>query len=220
MLALTRLQTRRALFLLISFHIIIIAASNYLVQLPFQIGPIHSTWGTLTFPFIFLATDLTVRIFGAREARKIIFAAMLPALVFSYLFSVVFVDGSFQGFAGLSTWNTFVFRIALASFTAYVLGQLLDIRVFSKLRKNTRWWIAPAASTVAGNLIDTAVFYAIAFFRCSDPFMASHWVEIGCVDYAFKLLVSLALFLPLYGVVLKVLTEAILTEPTARMKLS
>jgi len=199
MLALTTAQKKRALTTLALFHIFIIAASNYLVQLPFQIFGLHTNWGTFSFPFIFLATDLTVRIFGATEARKIILAAMLPALGLSYLISVIFSGGSFQGIAGLAEFNTFVFRIALASFTAYILGQLLDIKVFSKLRQNRRWWVAPSASTVAGNLLDTAIFYSVAFWASSDAFMASHWPEIAALDYAFKLLVSILLFLPLYG---------------------
>ena len=56
-----------------AFPYFIIAASNYLVQFPFQIFGIFTTWGAFSFPFIFLATDLTVRIFGAPLARRIIF---------------------------------------------------------------------------------------------------------------------------------------------------
>ena len=95
-------QKRFALILLSLFHIFIITASNYFVQIPFEINlkltalgfsddfSFHSTWGTLTFPFIFLATDLTVRVFGAKEARWIIFIVMIPALIVSYIVSVVF----------------------------------------------------------------------------------------------------------------------------------
>jgi len=217
MLTLTTAQMQRALVFLIAFHIVIIAASNYLVQVPFQIFGMHTTWGTFTFPFIFLATDLTVRVFGAHDARKIVFGAMLPALLISYIVSVLFYEGKFQGLAGLAGFDTFVFRIALASFTAYVLGQLLDIKVFSRLRQNNRWWVAPGASTIIGNLIDTIIFYSIAFWASSDAFMASHWPEIAALDYAFKLVVSILLFLPLYGFVLKAITDKILTEPVCKV---
>lgn len=212
MLSLTAAQKKRALIILALFHIFIIAASNYLVQIPFQIFGLHTNWGTFSFPFIFLATDLTVRIFGAGEARKIIMTAMLPALIFSYVISVVFSQGTFQGFTGLAEFNSFVFRIALASFTAYILGQLLDIKVFSKLRQNRRWWVAPSASTIAGNLLDTAIFYSVAFYASTDPFMAAHWPEIAALDYAFKLIVSMLLFVPLYGALLHYLTDRILAD--------
>ncbi len=211
MLQLTEAQIQRALFLLVSFHIFIIAISNYLVQIPFQVFGLHTTWGTFSFPFIFLATDLTVRIFGAARARRIIFSAMLPALVLSYLISVLFYEGLFQGAPALQGLNIFVFRIALASFTAYVIGQLLDIKVFSRLRRNRRWWVAPSASTVVGNLLDTVVFYGIAFLASSDPFMALHWPEIAALDYAFKLCISIIFFLPLYGILLHWLSEKILS---------
>ncbi|MFN2354978.1 MAG: 7-cyano-7-deazaguanine/7-aminomethyl-7-deazaguanine transporter [Desulfopila sp.] len=219
MLSLTAMQARRARITLTSFHIFIIAASNYLVQLPFTIFGMHTNWGTFSFPFIFLATDLTVRIFGAPDARKIVLSAMFPALLLSYVISVIFSQGSFTGIAGLTVFNSFVFRIALASFTAYILGQLLDIKVFSRLRHNKRWWVAPSASTILGNLLDTVIFYGVAFWACSDTFMAAHWPEIAALDYGFKLLVSLLLFLPLYGILLRFLMNTILLERTRPLTL-
>ncbi|WP_299802912.1 7-cyano-7-deazaguanine/7-aminomethyl-7-deazaguanine transporter [uncultured Shewanella sp.] len=215
MLMLTPAQLRRALLLLASFHIVIICASNYLVQLPFQIFGFHTTWGAFSFPFVYLATDLTVRIFGQQAARKIIFLAMLPALIISYLMGVIFHQGSFQGAEALLEFNNFVFRIAFASFAAYLVGQLMDIFVFARLRETKSWWVAPSASTIVGNLIDTIVFFGLAFYASTDEFMAAHWPEIATVDYGFKLIVSLGLFLPAYGLLLKFLQDKILQD-TAR----
>ena len=186
---------------LIAFHIIIIAASNYLVQIPVTIAGFHSTWGTFTFPLIFLATDLTVRLLGAQSARKVILKVMIPALIISYVISVIFFEGQFQGLEGLASFNTFVFRIAFASFIAYVVGQLIDILIFNKLRQKASWWVAPSASTIIGALIDTFVFFGVAFYASTDAFMAANWVEIAWVDYAFKLLVSVIFFIPAYGVI-------------------
>ncbi|MBD1559643.1 7-cyano-7-deazaguanine/7-aminomethyl-7-deazaguanine transporter [Vibrio sp. S9_S30] len=213
----TPAQQRNALFFLVLFHLIIIASSNYLVQLPFTILGFHTTWGAFTFPFIFLATDLTVRIFGAVLARKIIFLVMLPALVVSYLLSVVFFEGQFQGFGPLSEFNLFVARIALASFMAYMLGQILDVHVFTRLRQMKAWWVAPTCSTLIGNALDTLAFFSIAFYQSSDPFMAEHWTEIALVDYGFKLIISLGLFVPMYGVLLNYIVKK-LTFVTAELK--
>lgn len=210
MLSLTASQYRRCLTAMVAFHILIIAASNYLVQLPFTIAGVHTTWGAFSFPFIFLATDLTVRLFGKTPARLIIARVMIPALLVSYLLSVLFEKGEFRSLAALTHFNLFVARIALASFMAYVIGQLLDIQVFDRLRRNARWWVAPAISTIFGNLADTFAFFAIAFHHGPDAFMASHWVEIAWVDYAVKLTISLLLFLPLYGVLLGFLTRRLL----------
>lgn len=204
---------RGVLFILAAFHVSVIAASNYLVQIPFQVFGIHTTWGTFSFPFVYLATDLTVRVFGQAPARKIIFLAMIPALVVSYLVSIVFFEGSFQGFGGLSDFNTFVFRIAFASFIAYLFGQLLDVTVFSYLRNNRKWWVAPSASTILGNMLDTVIFYSVAFHRSADDFMALHWPEIAVVDYCFKIVVSLLLFLPAYGLLLATLTDVMVSSP-------
>ena len=158
-------QKYRAVIWLSFFHILIIAASNYFVQVPFEITlkltalgaandfSFHSTWGTLTFPFIFLATDLTVRVFGAKDARKIIFVVMFPALIVSYVVSVLFSESQFQGFNALTQFNIFVFRIAIASFAAYVVGQLLDVIVFNRLRQLKTWWIAPTSSMTFGSML-------------------------------------------------------------------
>ncbi|MFC2507106.1 MAG: 7-cyano-7-deazaguanine/7-aminomethyl-7-deazaguanine transporter [Kingella sp. (in: b-proteobacteria)] len=209
-------QQSKALFWLILFHIAVIASSNYLVQFPFTIVlpngfEVHSTWGALTFPFIFLATDLTVRIFGKQLARRIIFFVMLPALILSYALSVLFQNGVWTSLAALGELNLLVFRISLASFAAYVFGQIMDIFVFNKLRQLKSWWIAPTASTFVGNAIDTLLFFAIAFYGSSDAFMAENWQHIAFVDYLFKLLICTALFVPAYGVLLNILTRRLMT---------
>ena len=203
----TQTQRVKALFWLSLFHLLVITSSNYLVQLPISIFGFHTTWGAFSFPFIFLATDLTVRIFGAPLARRIIFAVMVPALAISYGISALFYMGEWQGFAALGTFNLFVARIAIASFMAYALGQILDVHVFNRLRQSRRWWLAPTASTLFGNISDTVAFFFIAFWRSPDPFMAAHWGEIALVDYSFKVLISIIFFLPMYGVLLNMLLK-------------
>ncbi|MFV0261782.1 MAG: 7-cyano-7-deazaguanine/7-aminomethyl-7-deazaguanine transporter [Kluyvera sp.] len=203
----TSLQRRHALVWLSLFHLLVITSSNYLVQLPISIFGFHTTWGAFSFPFIFLATDLTVRIFGAPLARRIVFAVMVPSLMVSYVISSLFYMGEWQGFGALAHFNLFVARIAAASFMAYALGQILDVHVFNRLRQNRRWWLAPTASTLFGNISDTLAFFFIAFWRSTDPFMAAHWVEIALVDYCFKVLISIIFFLPMYGVLLNMLLK-------------
>lgn len=200
-------RRRSALAVLIVFHILIIIASNYLVQLPITLFGWHTTWGAFSFPFIFLATDLTVRLLGKRPARLVIARVMLPALLASYVVSVLFQEGAFRGLASLGQFNEFVLRISVASFFAYVLGQILDIQVFDRLRQLPQWWIAPTVSTIFGNLLDTFAFFSVAFWHSSNPFMAEHWVEIATVDYGVKLSISLLLFVPLYGVLLNAILQ-------------
>lgn len=202
MIAFSARQRMHALFWLSLFHLLVITSSNYLVQLPVAIFGFHTTWGAFSFPFIFLATDLTVRIFGAPLARRIILAVMIPALFISYAISCLFYQGAWQGWASLQQVNLFVARIACASFMAYALGQILDVHVFNRLRQLPQWWIAPACAMFLGNVSDTLAFFFIAFYKSQDPFMAAHWVEIALVDYSFKVLICLIFFLPAYGLLL------------------
>ncbi|MGP1923976.1 MAG: 7-cyano-7-deazaguanine/7-aminomethyl-7-deazaguanine transporter [Arsenophonus sp. NEOnobi-MAG3] len=199
MFELTQQQRIKALIWLSFFHILIITSSNYLLQFPIAIFGFHTTWGAFTFPFIFLTTDLTVRIYGASLARRIIAAAMLPAFSVSYILSALFYQGEWQGFITLNEFNLFVTRIALASFMAYALGQIMDIFVLNKLRNYRPWWISPTAAMFLGNLLDTITFFFIAFYHSTDSFMAINWVEIGLVDYSFKLFIYLLFLLPAYG---------------------
>jgi len=201
------------LFPIVLFHLVVIAASNYLVQIPVTVAGFQTTWGAFTFPLIFLATDLTIRLYGSIQARTIIFTAMVPAVLISYALSILFYNAEFQGFSQLLEINLFVARIAVASFLAYVFGQLLDIFVFSKLRQNRQWWVAPAFSSVIGTLIDTLIFFTIAFYKSSDEFMAANWVEIATVDYFFKLLISVAFFVPAYGVLMNIFIKKLIGVP-------
>lgn len=198
------------LFLL---HVFIIILSNYAVQIPFEAGPILTTYGAFTYPFIFITTDLTVRLYGANQARKVIFLAMIPALVGSYIIGTIFEQGNFRGLSALNEFSLFVFRIACASLGAYLVGQLMDILVFSRLRKLKAWWVAPSCSSIIGNLIDTLVFFFIAFYKSPDLFMAQNWVEIALVDYSVKILACLMLLVPLYGLLLAFIAKYIIKKP-------
>ncbi|NLJ11642.1 7-cyano-7-deazaguanine/7-aminomethyl-7-deazaguanine transporter [Denitrificimonas caeni] len=216
MFALTGPRQRAAVVTLIAFHIFIVIASNYLVQFPMQLFGWQTTWGAFSFPFIFLATDLTVRLLGKQPARRVIAYVMLPALLASYAISVLFQEGIFRGAAALLVFNSFILRISLASFAAYAVGQLADIQVFDRLRQLKQWWIAPTASTVLGNLLDTFVFFSVAFWYSSNAFMAANWVEIAVVDYIIKILISLLLFIPLYGLLLSALLRFMGAPATAK----
>lgn len=202
------------LALLVVFHILVIIASNYLVQIPIRLWGFNTTWGAFSFPLIFLATDLGVRLLGKLAARRLVARVMLPALLASYAVSVLFQDGAFAGWAALWRFNLGVFRISIASFCAYALGQLLDIQVFDRLRRLPLWWVAPAGSSLFGQALDTASFFSIAFWRSDNPFMASHWVEIALVDYFIKLSLCLLFLVPAYGLLLKAFLR--LFQPGAR----
>ncbi|KTC86224.1 7-cyano-7-deazaguanine/7-aminomethyl-7-deazaguanine transporter [Legionella cincinnatiensis] len=183
-------------------HVFLITISNILVQYPFELFGFHTTWGAFTYPFIFILTDLTTRLSNARTARRIIFLSMIPGLLISY-----FIASSIEILGSLS-WNSFFalhympLRVALGCFVAYVIGQFMDIFIFQRLRKSSSWWVAPALSTTIGNIIDTLLFFTIAFYHSTHPFLNQHWPEIAIVDVCFKITISLIAFVPIYGCVL------------------
>ncbi|WP_411904798.1 queuosine precursor transporter, partial [Salmonella enterica] len=93
-------------------------------------------------------------------------------------------------------------RLSAAIFMAYAVGRFLDVHVFDSLRQNRRWWLAPTASALFGNISDTLALFFIAFWRRPDAFMAGHLMEIALVDYCFKVLIIFIFFLPMYCVLL------------------
>ena len=182
---------RKLITFLVLGHCFIIAISNYLVQFPINIFGLDYTIGTFTFPIIVLATDLTVRLSNARNARKVIGFAFVPAFIISYIFAD--------------------FRIAIASVLAYSIGQLLDVFVFSKVRDrvgddglnlSSYWYLAPVISTFFAQFIDTYLFYGVAFYNSTDDFMRENWDLIAFNDFILKLAVCYLAFLPIYVLIL------------------
>lgn len=189
--------------MLVILHLILITLSNVLVQYPFTVLGLHTTWGALTYPMIFILTDLTVRTQGPEMARKVIFTAMLPSLLISYAAAVLSKGGEFQGLSSLYSLHWLPARIAIACFAAYSVGQLLDIKVFQQFRQQGQWWLAPAVSSTLGNFIDTAIFFSVAFYHSTDSFLGTHWPEIAMVDFMVKMLMTCFAFIPFYGLLLR-----------------
>lgn len=187
---------------------LIVVASNVLVQYPLS-GTLFGinlgdllTWGAFTYPIAFLITDLTNRQFGPAVARRVVLAGFIVGVTLSFWTSIP--------------------RIAMASGTAYLVGQLLDISVFNRLRSQS-WWRAPLAGTMFGSVLDTALFFSIAFaasfsfLGANDPFAieqapilgvfaseAPRWASWALGDLSVKVLVGIVLLLP-YGALMKTL---------------
>jgi queuosine precursor transporter len=147
--------------------VVVVAGSNVAVQYPINDW---LTWGALTYPFAFLVTDLTNRRFGPGEARRVAYVGFALAV----LLSIVLAGP----------------RIALASGTAFLTAQLLDIWVFDRLRR-LPWWQAPLISSAIASIWDTAVFFGLAFAGTGLP-----WLTWGLGDLGVKAGMALLLLLP------------------------
>ena len=189
---------------------IVVVASNFLVQFPFGHFGLQDllTWGAFTYPLAFLVNDLTNRRYGPAAARKVVYAGFAIAVV-------------------LSVWLATP-RIAIASGSAFLVAQLIDVHVFDRLRERA-WWQAPLISSIIGSVIDTVLFFSLAFadrFAFLDtglgredgslgfpvPFLGFGgevplWVSLAFGDFCVKMLISVAMLVP-YGALLSTIRPA------------
>ncbi|WP_432784411.1 Queuosine precursor transporter [Oligella sp. MSHR50489EDL] len=147
----------------------LVAASNYFVQPQFHIND-WLTLGAITYPVTFLVTDLMNRRFGPKTARSIVYWGFGAAFIVSVYLSTP--------------------RIALASGTAFLLAHILDIFVFHRLRQQA-WWLAPLLAGVLASIIDTFVFFAVAFVGTGVS-----WFTLSLGDLAIKVSLSIMLLAP------------------------
>ena len=181
---------------LVILHTLVIAVSNYLVTIRFDLfpgaelplfGSFPLAAAAFTFPIVVVATDLTVRLVGKQAGRAVVAMAIIPAIVASVLVLLALGDEH-------------AYRVGLASGTAYAVGTMLDVYVFQHIRERmSAWWIAPAVSTIAANIIDTYAFFYTAFYPAP-------WVgPVAFNNTLTKIVVGLIVFLPAYGLLLSYL---------------
>ena len=176
---------------------ITVVASNILVQ---HLLGAWLTWGALTYPVAFLVTDIMNRVYGPTAARKVVFAGFLTGVLCSIVA------------AGMDKTTL---RIAIASGVAFLSAQLIDITVFNQLRKYN-WWLPPLAATLVGSVLDTAIFFSIAFaaplgiiFPGDDVSWANEpvallgmgpvlplWISLATADWLVKLAQAILALVP------------------------
>lgn len=186
----------------------VVVASNFLVQYPVNgmLAGINLadllTFGAFTYPIAFLVTDLTNRQFGAQAARRVVLVGFIAGVLLSILLATP--------------------RIAVASGTAFLVGQLLDISVFNRLRQQS-WWKAPLIGSLLGSALDTAIFFSLSFAPAfgfigpNDDFAiaaapilgvmsaeAPRWISWAIADFGVKMLIGVIMLLP-YGALMSVI---------------
>ena len=158
---------------------LIVVASNYLVQFPIQYLGLNEvlTYGALSYPITFLITDLANRAYGKIVARKIVYVGFFIGVTLT-----LFVSTNYSDIISI--------RIAIGSGVAFFIAQNLDIKIFDLLRKKT-WYVAPLTSTVLGSMLDTFLFFAIAFYATGVP-----WITLACGDLVVKMIIALSMLIP------------------------
>ena len=168
-----------AFYILAIFMAFFVTISNFLVQFPinhFGLGEIL-TYGALSYPATFLITDLANRRYGKIVARKIVYIGFVLGISLTLFFSTSFSD-------------LISVRIAIGSGTAFLVAQLLDVNIFDILRKK-KWFVAPLTSSLVGSLVDTFLFFFIAFYGTT-----LNWLTLASGDFVVKLLLALIMLIP------------------------
>jgi uncharacterized PurR-regulated membrane protein YhhQ (DUF165 family) len=155
----------------------IVLVSNVLVQFP--INP-WLTWGAFSYPVAYFVTDVCNRTSGPPAARRIAWIGFAVGLILSAIFAPL--------------------RIAIASGTAFIVSQLLDVAIFNRFRRQS-WWQAPLFGSAAASVVDTSLFFGIAFAGS-----AIARLPLAAGDLGVKLGMALAL-LPPYRLLVARLTR-------------
>lgn len=145
----------------------IVSLTNYLVLFPINDW---LTCGAFAYPISFLITELTNRFYGSKRARQVVY--------------VGFIFGAI-----LSAWLATP-KIAIGSATAFLVGQMLDIFIFSRLRQAS-WWYAPLCASVIATSIDSTIFWTLAFWGENLPIIT--WAT---GDLCVKLTLDLVMLMP------------------------
>lgn len=167
------------------------------------------TAGVVIWPVVFITTDLINEYFGKPGVKRI---SYFTAVLIAYAFAVVFIairldpadfwlDTNGKDPEGNFFNMDFAFnkifgqgqRIIIGSLTAFLVGQLVDVFVFQKLRQVTgsKWlWLRSTGSTLISQFVDSFVVLYIAF---AGVFTNQQIIAIGITNYIYKFLVAILL---------------------------
>lgn len=173
--------------------------------------------GVLTWPIIFIMTDIINEYFGVKQVK---FLSILTAILISYAFIVVGaamhltpsdfwvtqtvngkqlnMNNAFAGIFGQGMW------IIVGSIVAFLVGQIADVLIFHKIKRITgdkALWLRSTGSTLVSQFIDSFVVIFIAFYL--NPQYSWSWqmvAAIGLVNYTYKFIVAIVMTPILYVV--------------------
>lgn len=169
------------------------------------------TAGAIIWPVVFITTDIINEYFGKQGVRRITY---LTVIFISYVFIVIFFVTELPS---ASFWldinntdpdgNAFnidyafnkIFRqglgIILGSLVAFMIGQLLDVFIFQKLRRITgakKVWLRATGSTLVSQLLDSFVVLVIAFYIFGN-WSLTQVISVGIINYIYKFTVAILL---------------------------
>ena len=162
--------------LVMAAFVVVLICSNLIgpakiaqISLPY-LGAVTFGAGVLFFPISYVFGDILTEVYGYARARKVIWAGFAGLGFASFMAAVVVAlppapfwnNQSAYEIAFGSTW-----RIVLASMCAYFCGEFVNSYVLAKMKIFTagKWlWTRTIGSTIAGEAVDSALFYPLAFY--------------------------------------------------------
>jgi uncharacterized integral membrane protein (TIGR00697 family) len=173
-----------------------------------QTGSLNFTAGVLLWPVVFLMTDIVNEFYGRPGVRLISWLAA-GLIAYSFLFAFIAIRltpaswwvtaGQTQGVENMQTAFTAMFGQGLwtigGSLTAFMLGQVIDIGIYRRVRRLTgerKIWLRATGSTLVSQLIDSFVVLYIAFVIGPQHWPIGLFLAVGTVNYAYKFLVAVA----------------------------
>ncbi|HEX4412745.1 MAG TPA: queuosine precursor transporter [Lacipirellulaceae bacterium] len=173
-------------------------------MLVLKIARIQTPFGTLIFggavvffPVTYILGDVLTEVYGFRRARRVIwlsFAAQLYAAAMSWCVLAMPVDPTPKNVATQNHYEA-VFavapRIFAASLLAFVVGDFVNSIILARRKvidKGRAYWKRAILSTVCGQLVDSLIFYPLAF---SGIWSWDQIVHIGITHYSLKVAIEI-----------------------------
>jgi len=179
-----------------------------------QSGSLNFTAGTLLWPIVFIMTDTVNEYFGKRGVRMISWLAA-GLIVYSFVFAYLAIhlapaswwvgaakeqgvpdyQAAYAAIFGQGMW------IIVGSLIAFLVGQLIDVQVFHRIRSRTgerHAWLRATGSTAVSQLVDSFVVLYIAFVLGPQQWPTSLFLAVGTLNYVYKMLAAIALLPLLY----------------------
>lgn len=187
-------RSERLFALLLAVYVAGHVTANALAAKLITVGGVF-TVGALAYPLTYVLQDVLSEVYGEARARWVVLCSFIGCLVL-VLFTLVAGAIPEAGVAPLDGCFERVFsvtpRIVLASLSAFLLGGLVDVRLFFLIRKITgarMLWLRKLGSTAIGQGVDSAVFVLIAF---AGALPADTLLAMALSQYALK--AALAVF--------------------------
>lgn len=195
--------------LIVGVFVTALIASNLVAAKRAIVGGYVIGCGILVFPISYIFGDVLTEVYGYARSRRVIWIGFACAALTAGLFAIsdwMPPDPSWHGQEAFHAVLGQLPRVVAASLTAYVVGEFANSFVLAKLKVITggkHLWMRTIGSTLVGQLVDSAVFYPLAFLG-SEGWTLALIVRVGWNNYLLKVALE-TLFTPLTYVVVNFL---------------